>query len=171
MSLEHFQILDNEPFHNGIVKRDYLKIYHQQAANLNNPDQNVEFIFAENNNCHQIGNAIEFDIIVRDTAGAFINASNIRLIDNALAYCFKEARLSTAVGSDLEHNKYVGQVSTIMRFLTSTSSDLSSCFDKSGESGLNDNNLLKQILVNIYTDANKGKNKRKLEFGKHFWIL
>ena len=69
-----------------------MKIYHQQGANLNDPDQNVEFIFGENNNYHQIGNSyLEFDITVRNTAGNFIDdGSNIRLINNAFAYCFKE---------------------------------------------------------------------------------
>ena len=39
MSLEDFQLLDNEPFDNSIVERDYLKIYHPQGANLNDQDQ------------------------------------------------------------------------------------------------------------------------------------
>ena len=50
-----------------------------------------------------------------------------------------------------------------MRLLTPKDSDLSSCFDKSGESALNDNNVLKRILINNHTDANKGKYKGKLE--------
>ena len=117
MSLEDFQLLDNETFDNSIIKRDFLKIYHQQGAQLNQSDQNVEFIFGENNNFHQIGNAyLEFDITVRREDNAnFTNNSRIRLINNAFAYCFKETRLSRTSGSDLEHNKYVGQVSTIMR--------------------------------------------------------
>ena len=85
------------------------------------------------------------------------------MINNALAYCFKEARLSTTGGSDLERNKHFGQVSTIMRSLTSKDCDLSSCHDKSGESALNDNILLKRILNNNHTDANKGKCEGKLE--------
>ena len=92
MSLEGFQLLDNEPIDNSFVKRDYLKVYHRQGANLNNPDQNVQVIFGESNIYLQIGNAfLEFHITVRDTAGVFTNASNIKLINNALAYCFKEA--------------------------------------------------------------------------------
>ena len=163
MSLEDFQLLDYEPFDNSIVRRDYSKIYHQQGANLNDPDQNIEFIFGENNIYHQISNAyLEFDITVRDTAGVFTDVSNIRLINNALAYCFKEARLSTTGGSDLEHNKYVGQASTIMRLLTSKDSDLSSCFDKSCESPLDDN-VLKRILINNHLDANKGRYRGRLE--------
>ena len=122
MSSEEFQKLDNEPFDNSFVERDHLKIYYQQGANLSDPDQNVKFIFGENNNYHQIGNAyLKFDITVRDTAGAFTDA-NIRLINNASAYCFKEARLSTTGGSDLEHKKYVGRVTTIKRLLTSEDS-------------------------------------------------
>ena len=84
------------------------------------------------------------------------------MINNSLAYCFKEARLSTTGGSDLEHNKYVGQVNTIMRLLTSKDGDLSSCFDKTGESPLDDNNVLKRILINNNTDANKGRYKGQL---------
>ena len=164
MSFEEFQLLDNEPFDNSIVKRDYSKIYHQQGANLNDPDQNVKFFFGENNNYHQIGKAyFEFDRTVRDTAGAFTNANVKRLINNALAHCFEEARLATTGGADLEHNKYVGQVSTIMRLLTSKDGDLSSCFDKSSESALHDNSVLKRLLINNHIDANKGKYKAKLK--------
>ena len=52
MSLEDFRLTDNEPFDKSIVKRDSLEIYHQQGANLNDPDQNVEFNFGVNNNHH-----------------------------------------------------------------------------------------------------------------------
>ena len=48
---------------------------------------------------------------------------------------------------DIEDIKYVGQVSTIMRLLTSKDSDLSSHFDKDGESairGADTNNPLKK---------------------------
>ena len=84
---------------------------------------------------------------------------------NALAYCFRETRLATTGRSDLEHIKYVGQVSIFMRLLTPKNGDLSSCFDKSGESALKDNNLLKRILINSHINANKGKYKgrQKLE--------
>ena len=66
MSLEDFQLLDKEPFDNSIIKRDFTKIYHQQGAQLNQSDQNIEFIFGENNNYHQIGiGYLEFNITVR----------------------------------------------------------------------------------------------------------
>ena len=45
MSLEDFQLIDNEPIDNSIIKRDFIKLYHQQGAQLNDPDQNIELIF------------------------------------------------------------------------------------------------------------------------------
>ena len=52
-----FHLIDKEIIDNSIIKRDFLKIYHQQAANLNDSDQNIDFIFGENNNYYPIGNA------------------------------------------------------------------------------------------------------------------
>ena len=43
MSLEDFQLIDNEPFDNSIIKRDFTEIYHQQRAQLNRSDQNIDF--------------------------------------------------------------------------------------------------------------------------------
>ena len=164
MSLEDFQLIDDIQIDDSIVKRDYTKVYHQQGANLNDSNQNVEFIFGENNNYYQIGNSyLEFDITIRNTAGNFTDASAIRLINNAFAYCFSQATLSTTGGMDLEDIKYVGQVSTIMRMITSKDSDLSSYFDKNGESVLDNDNPLKKILINNHAvEVNKGRIKRQL---------
>ena len=95
-------------------------MYHQQGAQLNQSDQNIEFIFGENNNYHQIGNAyLEINNTIRkaDTTN-FHNEDPIRLVKNGFSYCFKEARLSTSVGSDIEHNKFCGQVSTNMKVIS-----------------------------------------------------
>ena len=171
MSLDDFQLLDNEPFDNSIIKRDFLKIYHQQGAQLNQADQNIEFIFGENNNYHQVGNSyLEFDITVHREDGAnFTNNSAIRLTNNALAYCFKEARLGVTSGSDLEHNKYCGQVSTIMRVLTSKDADLLSHFDNinegNGDADFNSTSLKKMLIDNhnvVGQEVNKGKTKAQL---------
>ena len=166
MSLQDFELIDNEPIDNSIIERDYTKVYHQSGANLNDSNQNFEFIFGENNNYHQIGNAyLEFDITVRKVVEApadpnFANADQIKLINNAFVYCFTQAILSTTGGMDLEDIKYVGQVSTIMRLLTSKDGDLSSYFDKNGEAVIDDNNPLKRILINNHAvDANKGRIK------------
>ena len=92
MSLEDFQLLDEESFDNSIVKRDYLRVYHQQDANLKDSDQHVEFIFGENNNYHQIGFAyLEQNIRVQNHAAAFDDNSRIKLTINGLAYVFHEA--------------------------------------------------------------------------------
>ena len=64
MSLEDFQLLDNEPLDDSIIKRDFTKIYHGQGDQLNQSDQNIEFIFGENNNYHQLGNAY-LDLIIQ----------------------------------------------------------------------------------------------------------
>ena len=169
MSLEDFQLIDNEPIDNSIVKRDYTKAYHQSGANLNDFNQNVEFIFGENNIYHQIGNAnLEFDITIRKVVTApahpsFTNDDQIRLINNAFAFCFTQASLSTTGGMDIEDIKYVGQVSTIMRLLTPKDNDLSSYFDKNGEAVKNNDNPLKQIIINNHAvDAYKGKIKGHL---------
>ena len=111
-----------------------------------------------------MGNAyLEFDITVRNTAGNFTDVSAIRLINNALAYCFTPATLTTTGGMDIEDIKYVGQVSKILRLLTSKDGDLSSYFDKNDESVIDDKNPLKRILINNHAvEANKGRIKGQL---------
>ena len=125
MSLEDLQLIDKEPTDNSIMERDYFRVYQQQGVNPNDSNQNVAFIFGENNNYHQFGNAcLEFDITVRNRAAYFDNTSELRLIKIAFAYCFKEASLATTGGSNLEYNKYLCQLSTIMRSITSKDGDL-----------------------------------------------
>ena len=46
---------------------------------------------------------------------------------------FQEGRLSTSAGTEIEHKKNLGSVSTIMRLLTQKDGDLSSYFDKINE--------------------------------------
>ena len=66
MILEDFQILDNEPFDNSINERNFTKFCHQQGAQLNHSDRNIEFNSGEKNIYHQIGNGyLEFNITVR----------------------------------------------------------------------------------------------------------
>ena len=173
MSLEDFQLLNNEPFDNSIIKRDFTKIYHRQGDQLNQSDQNIEFIFGENNNYHQIGNAyLEFNITVGKNDDTNVHFDDpVRLVNNGFAFCFKEGRLSTTIGSDIEINKFCGQVSTIMRAISNKDGDLLSPFDNINE---NDIPVLERLadlppqirdsphqkmLINNHTDANKGKIK------------
>ena len=120
MSLGKFHLLDNEPFDTSIIKRDVFKVYHQRRADLNQSDQNIEFIFGENNNYHQIGNAyLEFIETVRKSGTTnFHTEDPIRLVNNGFAFGFEEARLSTTIVSDIEINKLCGQVSTNMKVIS-----------------------------------------------------
>ena len=173
MSLEDFQLLDNEPLDNSIIKRDFTKIYHRQGDQLNQSDQNIEFIFGENNNYYQIGNSyLEFNITVRKNDNTnFHHEDPVRLVNNGFAFCFKQARLSTTIGSDIEINKFCGQISTFMRAISNKDGDLLSQFDNINE---NDIPILEQLadlppqirstphqkmLIDNHTDANKGKIK------------
>ena len=133
----------------------------------------MEFTFGENNNYHQIGNGyLEFNITVRksDTTSFHIE-DPIRLVNNGYAFCFKEARLSTNIGSDIEHNKFCGQVSTIMKVISNKGDDILSQFGNINE---NDIPLLERLadlppqirstphqkmLIDNHTDLNKGKIK------------
>ena len=58
-----------------------------------------------------------------------------------------------------------------MSSLTSKHSDLSSCFDKSVESRLNDNNVLERKLINNHIDADNERYRGRLELEHFFWIL
>ena len=93
------------------------------------------------------------------------------MVNNGFAFCFKEARLSTTIGSDIEINNFCGQVSIITRAISNKDSDLLSQFDSFIE---NDIPILEQLanlpvqsrdsphqkmLINNHTDANKGKIK------------
>ena len=168
MSLEDFQLLDNEPFDNSIFKRGFTKIYHQQGAQLNQSDQNIEFILGENNNYHQTGNAyLEFNITVRknDTTN-FHREDAICRVEKGYAF-----RLSISIGSDFEHNVYCGQASTFMKVISNKDDDFLSQFGKIKEKDIplleSLANLPPQIrstthqkmLIDNHTDPNKGKIK------------
>ena len=176
MSLEDFQLLDNEPFDNSIIKRDFTKIYHQQGAQLNQSDQSIEFIFVEKNKYHQIGNGyLEFNITVRknDTTNYHVE-DPIRSVKKGYAFCFKEARLSNNIESDIEHNKFCGQVCTIIKVISNKDDDLLSQFGNINENDIplleRSADLLPQIrstphqkmLIENHTDPNKGKTKEYL---------
>ena len=130
--LRILQLIDDSKIDDSNIKSDFLKIHHQHGAEVNNENQNIKFYFGEKLNYIQIGNAyLEIDIMVKKAVGNnFANAENIRLVKNALAYVFQEGRLSTSAGTEIEHNKNLGNVSTIMSLLTQKDGDLSSYFDK-----------------------------------------
>ena len=91
-----------------------------------------------------------------------------RLVNNGYAFCFKEDRLSTNIGSDIEHYKFCGQLSTIMKVLSNKDDDFLSQFGNINE---NDIPLLESLadlppqirstphqkmLIDNHLDAKKG---------------
>ena len=72
----------------------------------------------------------------------------IRLVNIPFVYCFKETSLSTTGSSDIEYKKYCGQVSTVMRVLTSMDGEYSSHLDEIDESQTEiENTSLKHLLI------------------------
>ena len=166
MSAEDFLLTDILKIDDSIIKRDFIKIYHQHGAEVNNENQNIKFYFGENLNYIQIGNSyLEIDIEVKKADNTnFTNANQIRLVNKELAYIFQKGRLSTSAGSKIEHNKNLGNVSAIMRLLTQKDEDLSSYFDKIDETqpGIT-NSTVKHMLIDIHTKKdNKGKVRANL---------
>ena len=159
-------MIDDSKIDDSIIKRDFITIYHQHGAEVNNENQNIKFYFGENLNYIQIGNAyLEIDIEVKKADGTnFADADLIRLVNNAFAYVFQEGRISTAAGVEIEHNKYLGNVSTIMRLLTQKDGDLSSYFDKINETEADiGESSLKKMLIDSHTNEdNNGKIRANL---------
>ena len=184
MSLADFEILYNEPFDNSIRKRDFLKIYHQQGGQLNQESQNIEGIFVENNIYHQKGNrCLAFDITVRrnDTTNFYYDDPT-KVLKTGFAFCFTEPRLSTTIGSDIEHNKFCGQVSTIVKVIPNKDGDLFSQFDNFNGNEFQIFERLanlppltrdtprqnQKMLINNHTEAKKGKIKGYLNLKDFF---
>ena len=75
----------------SIIKRDFINIYHQSGADVNNEISNIEFHFGETRNFIQVGNGyLEFDIKSRknDNNNFSVTAPGhdiIRLINHAFA--------------------------------------------------------------------------------------
>ena len=55
------------------------------------------------------------------------------MVNNGFAYCFKEARLSTTLDSDIEITKFCGPISTNMKIISNKDDDLLSQFDNLNE--------------------------------------
>ena len=148
----------------SIVKRVFMKIYHQSGVKVDNENSNIKFFSGDNHNFVQVGDGyLEFDIKIRkaDNSNFTIVAHGndvIRLINDAFAYIFHDARISISSGVENEQNKYVGPISTIMlRLVTRKDGDLSTYYDTIDESedGINGSSL-KQILIKYHTDDNRG---------------
>ena len=143
---------------------------------MNDADQIIEIICGDNNNYHQIGNSyLQFDITVRPqrVEDAFDADSPIRLVNIAFPHCFKEGVINTSGGMEIENNKFLGQVSTIMKSLTSKDGDLLSQFDNINEGETEDNirsTSLHKMLINNHIEENRGRIKGQLPLEDIFAI-
>ena len=163
MSAEDFQLIDIEKIDDSIMKQHFIKTYHQSGANVDAEKSQVNFYLGENLKFFQVGSGyLEFDIRVRRADGnpfTFAAPRNDikRLVKNAFAYTIQNATISTTTGVEIEQNKYVGPISTIMRLVTQKDGDLSKYFDIIDESEDKINSpSLKKKLIDNHTEANRG---------------
>ena len=78
MNLKAFRLLEKTPIDKSAVKRYFLKVNHQQGAQLSDPNQNIEFNFGEINKDHQSGKSyLDFGISVRHPTAAFNNSGDM----------------------------------------------------------------------------------------------
>ena len=85
---------------------------------MKDSDKKIDFIFGENSNYYQIGNAyLQFQSTLRVNGGHVDDddIDVIRLVNNASVHLFEKATISTTGGSENEMNKHVGPISTIMK--------------------------------------------------------
>ena len=125
MKAEDFQLIDTEKIDDSIMKPDFIDNYRQSGANIDAENSQIKFYFVGIQNFIQVGiGYLEFDIRSRkaNNTNFIVAADNtneiIRSVNNALAYIIHDARISTSAGVEIEQNKYVGTISTIMRLVT-----------------------------------------------------
>ena len=163
MSVEDFQLIDIEKIDDSNIKRDFIKIYHQSGANVDVENSQIKIYFGENHKFIQVENGyLEIDIrITRNDGIPFTVAprlDTIRLVNNAFAYTIHDARISSSNGVEIEQNKFVGPISTIMRLVTQKDGDLSTYFDMidEDEGEINSSSLKKMLIDNHIEDHKRG---------------
>ena len=160
MSAEDFQLIDDSKTDDSIIKRDFIKIFHESGANVGAENSEIKFYFEESHNFIQIGNGyLEFDIrVTRSDGDPFTVApklDTIRLLNNAFAYTIHDARISSTSLVEIEQKKFVEPIYTIIRIVTQKDADLSSYFDISDENEDEINSSsLKKMLIDNHTEDN-----------------
>ena len=108
---------------------------------MNDVNQGVDFVFGKSFNYDQIGDGyLEFDTTLRKNNGSSNNITDdsvdepIKLVFFIFAIAFSTAILSKTVGVEIEENKHVRQLTTMMILVTSEEGDLLPYFDKIDES-------------------------------------
>ena len=94
-----------------------------------------------------------------------IDGGAFRLGKTAFAFCFKEAKLATTGGGDIEHNNFVGHVSAKMKTLIEKAGELISPFDEIDEAAAQIGNTSpKHLLKNNHDIAvSEAKTNRQLD--------
>ena len=110
-------MIDDSKIDGSIIKRDFVKIYHQHGAEVNVENQNIKFYFRENLNFIQRSSGyLKIDPEAKKTdIASFTKADQFRLVNFGLAYILQEARSSTSSGAKTDNTKNFGPVSKIMR--------------------------------------------------------
>ena len=105
MIAEHFQLIDGSKMDDSFLKTDFIKLYHQHGAEVNVENKKINFHFGENPKYLQICyRYLELDIEIKKVDGtSFTDTVNIRLINNGLDYVFREGRLSTWSGTEIQN--------------------------------------------------------------------
>ena len=88
------------------------------------------------------------------------------MVNNGFAFCFNEATIATTGGIEIEHVKFLGQVSNGIRPLTNKDGDLLSYFDNINDR--DENTSMNKISINDrltnsqIVEINRGKIKGQL---------
>ena len=120
-------------------------------------------MFGENKNYHQTGNGyLQYEMTLEKVVAVaanrvLVSGDAIRLVNNAFAYCFIEARFSKTCGLNTDRIRNCGQISTIMIALTFKGGDLLSHFDRIDESEAQIENTSLKQYNNHDVAPNKGK--------------
>ena len=171
MSAKISQFLGETLFDNLKAERDFIQIYHQHGANLNDSNKKIDLFFGKVNNYYQRGNeCLFFEVTMKKDGGTFEddNTRVIRLVNNVVAHIFQEVTVITNGGSEIETKKFVGPVSIITRVLLSKDGIFSSYFDKINENNLNNTTLEKTPNDNPTVQDNNGKVSGQLPLEHDF---
>ena len=85
------------------------------------------------------------------------NTDTLKLMNQAFAHLFKKATIMITGRSEIEVNKYVRPVFTILRVLTNNNRNFSSYFDKIKEDNITDTTLKKIPIYRHTKQNNNGK--------------
>ena len=122
-----------------------------------------------------MGNSyLEFNKTIRRDDDVNIDDNSvIRLVNIAIAFCFLKNSLSKTSRGDLEHNNFVGQISTKIKNKASKDEYLLSHFDNINEGEIADstrNTSSKNMPINNHEAGNKGKIKGQLPL-EHIFVF